>query len=84
MKVVLINGAGGSGKDTLVELFRTYVFNDYTVGNISTIDKIKSIAQTMGWKGEKDEKGYSWYIRWCRLNSSSISSSKRRIDVIFI
>ena len=57
MKVVLINGAGGSGKDTLVELFRTYVFNDYTVGNISTIDKIKSIAQTMGWKGEKDEKG---------------------------
>lgn len=57
MKVVIINGSGGSGKDTIVELFRTYVFNDYIVGNMSTIDKVKSIARTMGWKDEKDEEG---------------------------
>ena len=56
MKVVIINGSGGSGKDTIVELTRTY-FSQYKVENISTIDDVKFIAHRMGWNGIKDEKG---------------------------
>lgn len=57
MKVIIINGSGGSGKDTIVELLRTYFFNDYMVYNISTVDEVKLIARKMGWDGEKDERG---------------------------
>lgn len=57
MKVIIINGSGGSGKDTVVELLRTYFFDKYEVENISTIDKIKDIARQMGWDEEKDENG---------------------------
>lgn len=57
MKVVIINGSGGSGKDTIVELLRTYFFDKYEIENISTIDKVKDIARQMGWNCEKDESG---------------------------
>lgn len=56
MKVIIINGSGGSGKDTCVELVKTYLRRYYDVRNISTIDKTKTIACEMGWHGEKDEK----------------------------
>ena len=57
MKVIIINGSGGSWKDTIVELARTYFWNKYFLVNLSTIDRVKSIATQMGWDGEKDERG---------------------------
>lgn len=57
MKVILINGSGGSGKDTVIELTRTYFWDKYLVINTSTVDKVKLIASHMGWDGEKDERG---------------------------
>lgn len=57
MKVVIINGSGGSGKDTVVELSRTYFWNNHFPVNLSTIDRVKFIASQMGWDGEKDERG---------------------------
>ena len=57
MKVILINGSGGSGKDTVVGLTRTYFLDKYFTMNTSTIDEVKLIASHMGWDGEKDEKG---------------------------
>lgn len=50
--VIVINGRGGVGKDTLCEALRT----DYLVTNISAITPIKEIARTYGWNGEKDER----------------------------
>ena len=44
MKVVLINGSGGSGKDTLVNLITTYLRFEFEIRNISTIDKVKKIV----------------------------------------
>lgn len=54
MKVVVINGAGGVGKDSFVKLCQSN-FN-YKIENISTVDKVKEFAKQMGWNGEKTEE----------------------------
>ena len=51
-KVLVINGAGGVGKDTLCDL----VAKHFRVMNVSTIDPIKEIALQCGWHGEKDDR----------------------------
>lgn len=51
-KIIVINGTGGSGKDTFV----SFCMNYCKVYNFSSIDKIKEIASTMGWTGGKTEK----------------------------
>ena len=50
--VIVINGKGGVGKDTLVCALASY----YSLMNISAIDPIKEIASKYGWNGEKDNK----------------------------
>lgn len=51
-KIIIINGTGGSGKDTFVSLFSKYC----RVYNFSSIDKVKEIARLVGWNGGKTEK----------------------------
>lgn len=50
--VIVINGAGGVGKDTLCDLAAKH----FKVKNISSITPIKNIAKECGWGGEKDDK----------------------------
>lgn len=50
--VVVINGSGGVGKDTICELAGKH----YKVMNISSIDPIKRIALENGWDGKKSER----------------------------
>jgi hypothetical protein len=50
--VVIINGRGGAGKDTLCD----GASREYRTTIISSIDPIKKIAQEYGWRGEKDER----------------------------
>lgn len=50
--IIVINGTGGSGKDTFVSFCSKYC----KVFNFSSIDKIKEIATIMGWDGGKTEK----------------------------
>ena len=50
--VIVINGKGGCGKDTLIR----GVADCYRVRNVSSIDHIKHIASQMGWHGTKDAK----------------------------
>lgn len=50
--VLVINGAGGVGKDTLCELAAKH----FKVKNISSITPIKEIATLCGWSGRKDDK----------------------------
>ena len=75
MKVILINGSGGSGKDTVVELTTTYLRDKYQVKNTSTIDEVKNIARTMGWDYNKDEKGRQFLAdlkdAWTRYNNGA-------------
>lgn len=56
----MINGSGGVGKDTFVELVSVEL-NDklkrfHTVVNFSSVDKVKEIAKEIGWDGKKSEK----------------------------
>lgn len=50
--IVVINGTGGSGKDTFVNFVKKY----RKVYNFSSIDIIKKIARAAGWTGKKEEK----------------------------
>lgn len=52
--VVIINGRGGIGKDTLINAVK----KDYNVTNFSSIDKVKEIAAIGGWDyTDKSDKG---------------------------
>lgn len=58
--IFIINGSGGVGKDTFVELVSTEL-NDilkkfHTVINFSSVDKVKEIAREIGWNDKKSEK----------------------------
>jgi hypothetical protein len=50
--VIVINGAGGVGKDTMCNLASKH----FKVRNISTITPIKELASLAGWDGRKDDK----------------------------
>ena len=50
--IVIINGTGGSGKDTFVSFVSKYS----KVLNFSSIDKVKEVAKIIGWDGGKTEK----------------------------
>lgn len=49
---IVINGAGGVGKDTLCDLAARH----FKILNISSITPIKEIAAQCGWDGRKDDK----------------------------
>ncbi len=51
-QIIIINGTGGSGKDTFVDFCSKYG----KVVNFSSIDKVKEIARLIGWSGQKTEK----------------------------
>lgn len=48
--VVVINGKGGSGKDTICDI----VSKHYKVKNVSSITIIKQAAEILGWTGGKN------------------------------
>lgn len=50
--IVVINGTGGSGKDTFVEFVSKYT----SVVNFSSVDKVKEVARVAGWDGGKTDK----------------------------
>ena len=51
-KVIVINGRGGAGKDTLCGL----AAETYRVRNVSSITPIKNIAGQVGWEGGKEDR----------------------------
>lgn len=53
-QVFVINGSGGVGKDTFVELVA--IVSGRKALQYSSVDKVKDIARQIGWDGQKDEK----------------------------
>lgn len=51
-KIIILNGRGGVGKDTFVDLCNKYI----KCIHISSITPIKEIAKSIGWDGAKTEK----------------------------
>lgn len=57
MKIVVINGAPMSGKDTFCDLCLNYMSSrGIRGGKISTVDAIKKLAVQVGWGGLKEPK----------------------------
>lgn len=55
--VIVINGPGGSGKDSFVKFCRRLLKKSkIKVYNISSIDPVKRTARKMGWDGTKDKR----------------------------
>lgn len=56
--IFIINGSGGVGKDTFVELVLSNNKNKncFKIKNYSSVSKIKEIAKIIGWNGDKTEK----------------------------
>ena len=50
--VIVINGRGGVGKDTLC----AFAANKYKTRNVSSITPIKALASQCGWAGEKTDR----------------------------
>lgn len=59
-QIFIINGSGGVGKDTFVQLvseeLNSILKRLNTVINFSSVDKVKQIAKEIGWNGKKTEK----------------------------
>lgn len=51
-KIFILNGSGGVGKDTFVDLVSNYI----PTIHFSSVTKIKEIAKAIGWDGGKTEK----------------------------
>lgn len=54
-KIFILNGSGGCGKDTLVDIISSE-FNGEII-NVRSSDEVKRVAKILGWDGNKDEKG---------------------------
>lgn len=55
-KVIIINGSGTSGKDTVVEMVKANFGRYKNIYNVSSIDMIRKAAKILGWTGSKNEK----------------------------
>lgn len=56
-KVIILNGKGASGKDTLVDFVRKYdraLFDKERIAHTSMVNRVKDIAMRCGWNGGKD------------------------------
>lgn len=90
--VIVINGQGGSGKDSICHVMSKY----YKVKNISTVDPIKAIAKFAGWNGEKGDKARKMladlkqvFIEYCDLPLNFVLQEAEKFkldenDVMFV
>ena len=78
--IIIINGTGGSGKDTFVEFVSKY----NKVLNFSSVDKVKEIAKLIGWTGAKEEKDRKFLSDLKKLttdyNDMSFNSIKDAVE----
>ena len=79
--IIVINGAGGVGKDTLCDAAEAR----YKTRNISTITPIKEIAALCGWNGAKDNKSRKFLSDMKRLcadyNDFPTNWAKAQFDI---
>lgn len=84
MRVIVINGSAETGKDKFVEFFER--ISDYRVKNLSSIDKVKQIAELcFGWNGKKDELSRKMLADmkqvWADFNDGPFNDIKNKIEI---
>lgn len=83
-KIIIINGCGGCGKDTFIEIMSTILTDQNNrVENLSTIDPIKEVALQLGWDNTKDDKGRLFLVElkqaWKKYNNGPVKYINKRI-----
>lgn len=83
-KAYIINGAGGSGKDTFVNIVKTVLqieekYKHINVLNVSSVDKVKQAAHLLGWDGEKDSKGRAFLHKLKTLSEAEYEGVKKYV-----
>jgi dephospho-CoA kinase len=79
-RIFILNGSGGVGKDTFVDLVSHYI----PTIHFSSVTKVKEIAKAIGWDGgktEKDRKFLSDLKLLCtKYNNMPFNSIKEKVD----
>lgn len=79
-KIFILNGSGGVGKDTFVDLVSNYI----PTIHFSSVTKIKEIAKAIGWDGGKTEKDRKFLsdlkILCTEYNNLPFNSMKEMVD----
>lgn len=97
MYVIIVNGKGGSGKDSAELFIEEYMKKKgEKVKKISIIDYTKQIAKTLGWDGTKTEKNRKFLCDLKKLltdwndlpfqviETEIINANKEGIEFLFI
>ena len=92
-KIFILNGSGGCGKDTLVDMISSEF--DGEIINVRSSDEVKRVAKILGWDGNKDDKGRRFLAElmnsvkqyndgifnyWCKF----IANNSKKGNVIFL
>lgn len=84
MKVIIINGQGGCGKDKFVSLCKNNFPNTF---NFSTADPVKEMAKIMGWTGEKSQSDRLFLARlkeaWEEYNQGTSKYILTSINAVY-
>ena len=79
-RIFILNGSGGVGKDTFVDLVSHYI----PTIHFSSVTKVKEIAKSIGWDGgktEKDRKFLSDLKLLCtEYNNMPFNSMKEKVS----
>lgn len=79
-KIFILNGSGGVGKDTFVNLVSNYI----PTIHFSSVTKVKEIAKAIGWDGGKTEKDRKFLsdlkILCTEYNNMPFNSMKEMVD----
>lgn len=86
-KIIIINGSGGVGKDTFVDMVRQEIYNisgsNCRVYQIS--DPVKAIAEEMGWEGGKTEKDRKFLsdlkVLWSEYNDGPFERMDKAVKL---
>jgi len=83
-KIIVINGAGASGKDEVFEITKKLIDGKYVVVNISSVTAVKLKAMSFGWNGKKDDKSRRLLSdlkdAWTRYNDGPFKDIKQYIQ----
>lgn len=84
-QVFIINGSGGVGKDTFVDLIAECF--DFSIMNFSSVDKVKEVARIIGWNGSKTEKDrkflYDLKLLCSEYNDMPFRSMESTVNVFY-
>jgi len=84
MRVIVVNGGAGVGKDRFVKIFKD--ISGLRVKNYSSVDRVKNVAELcFGWNGKKDEKSRKFLSdvkrSWSEFNDGPTNDILNRIDI---